>query len=49
MIAAMGLERGEVYIGNIMNWRPELPRGADGAQWATGRPPRPRWRTACRT
>jgi uracil-DNA glycosylase len=25
MIKAMGLERGEVYIGNIMNWRPEKP------------------------
>lgn len=25
IIAAMGLSREEVYIGNIMNWRPELP------------------------
>ncbi len=25
MIQAMGLERKDVYIGNIMNWRPELP------------------------
>ncbi len=25
IIAAMGLERRDVYIGNIMNWRPELP------------------------
>lgn len=25
MIRAMGLERADVYIGNIMNWRPELP------------------------
>ncbi|MDQ8197191.1 uracil-DNA glycosylase [Pelagicoccus enzymogenes] len=25
MIAAMGLKREEVYIGNIMNWRPEMP------------------------
>ncbi len=25
IIAAMGLERNDVYIGNIMNWRPELP------------------------
>jgi DNA polymerase len=32
MIRAMGLERREVYIGNIMNWRPELPLRADGAQ-----------------
>jgi DNA polymerase len=32
MIKAMGLERGDVYIGNIMNWRPELPPRADGTQ-----------------
>ena len=25
MIGAMGLAREEVYIGNIMNWRPQLP------------------------
>ena len=25
MIQAMGLERSQVYIGNIMNWRPQLP------------------------
>ena len=25
IIKAMGLEREQVYIGNIMNWRPELP------------------------
>lgn len=25
IIQAMGLERKEVYIGNIMNWRPEVP------------------------
>lgn len=25
IIAAMGLERESVYIGNIMNWRPEMP------------------------
>ena len=25
MIKGMGLEREEVYIGNIMNWRPEMP------------------------
>ena len=28
MIGAMGLERGDVYIGNIMNWRPEMPTSA---------------------
>jgi DNA polymerase len=32
MIKAMGLERGEVYIGNIMNWRPETSRRPDGTQ-----------------
>jgi len=32
MIKATGLERGDVYIGNVMNWRPELPPRADGAQ-----------------
>ncbi|MDQ8202951.1 uracil-DNA glycosylase family protein [Pelagicoccus sp. SDUM812003] len=25
MIQAMGLQREDVYIGNIMNWRPEMP------------------------
>ncbi len=25
IIGAMGLSRGDVYIGNIMNWRPEMP------------------------
>ncbi|HSY53849.1 MAG TPA: uracil-DNA glycosylase [Opitutaceae bacterium] len=25
MIQAMGLKREDVYIGNIMNWRPEMP------------------------
>jgi uracil-DNA glycosylase family 4 len=25
MIQAMGLQREQVYIGNIMNWRPEMP------------------------
>lgn len=32
MIKAMGLERGDVYISNIMNWRPELPARAGGTQ-----------------
>lgn len=32
MIKAMGLERREVYIGNIMNWRPELSPRPDGKQ-----------------
>lgn len=27
IISAMGISREEVYIGNIMNWRPECPKG----------------------
>jgi DNA polymerase len=38
MIAGMALSRAEVYIGNIMNWRPDLPVGADGVQTGN-RPP----------
>lgn len=38
MIQAMGLQRSEVYIGNIMNWRPEMPVDADGVQYGN-RPP----------
>lgn len=32
MIQGMGLKREQVYIGNIMNWRPDLPVGAAGVQ-----------------
>lgn len=32
MISACGLKREDVYIGNIMNWRPQLPVGSDGVQ-----------------
>ncbi len=38
MITGMGLQRGEVYIGNIMNWRPEMPGHAAGVQYGN-RPP----------
>jgi DNA polymerase len=38
MIAGMGLSRADVYIGNIMNWRPDLPTGPDGLQTGN-RPP----------
>ena len=38
MIGGMGLSRGEVYIANIMNWRPDLPTGPDGVQTGN-RPP----------
>lgn len=41
MIKAMGLEREQVYIGNILNWRPEMgTRSADGSQ-SGNRPPTP--------
>ena len=38
MIAGMGLKRADVYIGNIMNWRPELP-SANGFAQVGNRPP----------
>lgn len=38
MIKTMGLERSQVYIGNILNWRPQMPRDSDGAQTGN-RPP----------
>ena len=38
IIKAMGLERDQVYIGNILNWRPEMPRNPDGSQTGN-RPP----------
>ncbi len=41
MIKAMGLEREQVYIGNILNWRPEMgARSAEGFQTGN-RPPTP--------
>lgn len=38
MIEAMGLSRAQVYIGNIMNWRPDLPT-PEGMEQAGNRPP----------
>jgi DNA polymerase len=38
MILGMGLKRSDVYIGNIMNWRPELPVAPGGVQYGN-RPP----------
>jgi len=38
MIAGMGLSREDVYIGNIMNWRPDLPVVPGGVQ-VGNRPP----------
>jgi len=40
MIAGMGLQRSDVYIGNIMNWRPQLPVES-GAVQVGNRPPTP--------
>ncbi|MFI5337559.1 MAG: uracil-DNA glycosylase [Opitutales bacterium] len=40
MIQGMGLRREDVYIGNIMNWRPEMPVNASGVQFGN-RPPTP--------
>lgn len=38
MIGGMGLRREEVYIGNIMNWRPQLPT-VDGVEQVGNRAP----------
>ncbi|MDB6127969.1 MAG: phage polymerase-related protein [Verrucomicrobia bacterium] len=38
MITGMGLKRSDVYIGNIMNWRPEMPLDPSGVQYGN-RPP----------
>ena len=38
MIQAMGLKREEIYIGNIMNWRPRMPT-PDGQEQVGNRPP----------
>lgn len=38
MIQAMGLKRSDVYIGNIMNWRPQLPT-LNGREQVGNRPP----------
>ena len=40
MIQGMGLKREQVYIGNIMNWRPEMETGSDNVQ-VGNRPPTP--------
>jgi uracil-DNA glycosylase len=38
MIQAMGLKRSDVYIGNIMNWRPQMPT-VEGREQVGNRPP----------
>ncbi|HTH45995.1 MAG TPA: uracil-DNA glycosylase family protein [Candidatus Limnocylindria bacterium] len=46
MIQAMGLKREDVYIGNIMNWRPEMPVSGAGVQ-VGNRPPTPAEMSFC--
>ena len=46
MIQGMGLKREQVYIGNIMNWRPEMAAGAGGVQMGN-RPPTPEEMSFC--
>ncbi|HVT74264.1 MAG TPA: uracil-DNA glycosylase [Lacunisphaera sp.] len=46
MIQAMGLRREDVYIGNIMNWRPEMPVSGAGVQIGN-RPPTPEEMNFC--
>jgi DNA polymerase len=46
MIQGMGLKREQVYIGNIMNWRPEMPTGPSGVQ-VGNRPPTPEEMNYC--
>jgi len=46
MISGMGLARADVYIGNIMNWRPDLPVGPAGVQTGN-RPPTEREMAHC--
>ncbi|HVZ65277.1 MAG TPA: uracil-DNA glycosylase [Lacunisphaera sp.] len=46
MIQAMGLKREDVYIGNIMNWRPEMPVSGAGVQIGN-RPPTPQEMNFC--
>ncbi len=46
MIQGMGVKRGDVYIGNIMNWRPQLPLVA-GQEPVGNRPPTEEEMTYC--
>jgi uracil-DNA glycosylase len=46
MIVAMGLKREEVYIGNLMNWRPQIP-AAPGEEQFGNRPPTPEEMAYC--
>ncbi|MDF3056909.1 MAG: polymerase [Rariglobus sp.] len=46
MILAMGVKREDVYIGNIMNWRPQLPTPA-GVEQVGNREPTPEEMAFC--
>lgn len=46
MIGAMGLKREEVYISNIMNWRPQIPT-PDGVEQVGNREPTPEEMAFC--
>lgn len=46
MIQGMGLKREEVYIGNIMNWRPQLPT-PEGSEQVGNREPTPEEMAFC--
>ncbi len=46
MIQAMGVKREDVYIGNIMNWRPQLPT-PEGVEQVGNREPTPEEMAFC--
>lgn len=46
MIQGMGLKREDVYIGNIMNWRPQLPT-PEGSEQVGNREPTPEEMAFC--
>lgn len=46
MIGAMGVKREEVYLGNIMNWRPQLPT-PEGVEQVGNREPTPEEMAFC--
>ncbi len=46
MILGMGLKREQVYIGNIMNWRPQLPT-PEGVEQVGNREPTPEEMAFC--
>jgi|GEM_PF-63513 len=47
MIQAMGLEREQVYIANIMNWRPQMPTQNASGEQVGNRPPTPEEMAYC--